>query len=67
MISDQELEDTLTELSILRSKVAAVLDCIVDNANAREQTLTCIASDYLTEMDKMIQAMQKSTFTPNRV
>ena len=50
-------EDELTELSILRSKIEAVLGCIIPDVNAREQTLTYIATDYLGEMGKRIQAM----------
>ena len=51
-------EDTLEELSILQNKIRVVLECIIDDApNARDQTLTGIATDYLGEMGKMIQAM----------
>jgi len=50
-------EDALTELSILRSKIEAVLDCIVGGANTHDQTLTDIANDYLGEMGEMLQAM----------
>ena len=50
-------EDELTELSILREKIEVVLECIIGDANAREQTLTYIANDYLGEMGKMIRAM----------
>jgi len=51
-------EDTLEELSILRHKIEVVLDCIiVGDAEARDQTLTSIATNYLGEMGKMIQAM----------
>ena len=52
-------EDALEELSCLREKVAVVLSCIIDDLNAREQTLTYIASDYLGEMGEVIQAMEK--------
>jgi len=51
-------EDALTELSILRDKIAVVLNCIIGNANAHDQTLLYIANDYLDEMGKMIQAMR---------
>ena len=51
-------EDALEELGILREKIKIVLECIIDDApNARDQTLTYIATDYLGEMGKMIQAM----------
>ena len=52
-------EDELNELSILQNKISVVLDCtITGDVEAREQqTLTCIADDYLGEMGKMIQAM----------
>ena len=52
-------EDTLTELSIIREKMEVVLDCIIDNANAREQILSYIAVDYLAHMREMIRAMQE--------
>ena len=54
-------EDALTELSILREKIKVVLDCIIDGVSAREQTLTYIATDYLGEMGKTIQAMRSFT------
>ena len=50
-------DDALDELGILQEKIKAVLDCLIDDANAREQTLAYIATDYLGEMRKMIQAM----------
>ena len=51
-------EDELNELSILQNKIRIVLDCIiVGDAEARDQTLTSIADDYLGEMGIMIQAM----------
>ena len=51
-------EDELDELSILQNKIRVVLDCIiVGDAEARDQTLTYIANDYLGEMSKRIQAM----------
>ena len=58
-------EDAFTDLSILRSKAEVALDCIVDKSVddskcAQVQTLTYIASDYLSAMGEMIQAMQKS-------
>jgi len=52
-------EDALTELSIVRGKIEVVLDCIIGTANAHDQTLTYIATDYLTTMGEMIQAMQE--------
>ena len=59
-------EDALTELSIIRGKIKVVLDCIIDDANAHDQTLTYIASDYLTTMGEMIQTMLKAHLTPTR-
>jgi len=52
-------EDTLTELSIMREKMEVVLDCIIDNANAREQILSYIAVDYLANMREILRAMQE--------
>jgi hypothetical protein len=57
-------EAALTELSIMREKIKVVLDCIIDDTNAREQTLTYIASDYLVTMGEMIQSMLKAHLTP---
>ena len=59
MIHDPITEDALNELSILRKKIEVVLNCIVGNANAHDQTLTYIASDYLVTMGEMIQAIQR--------
>ena len=57
-------EDALTELSCLREKIEVVLDCIIDDApNARDQTLTYIATDYLSAMRETIQTMQESKRT----
>ena len=50
-------EDALTELSILREKIEVVLDCLIGDARAREQTLTYIATDYLGEMGKVLRTM----------
>jgi len=50
-------EEALNDLSILREKIKVVLDCIIYDAGAREQTLAYIATDYLGEMKKTIQAM----------
>jgi len=55
-------EDALNELSIIRRKIEVVLDCTIDDANARAQTLTYIANDYLVMMGEMIQAMLKKFF-----
>ena len=52
-------EDTLTELSIIREKMEVVLDCIIENASAREQILSYIVSDYLAKMREMLRAMQE--------
>ena len=57
-------DDPLEELSCLREKAAVALDCIIDREEIRcIQTLTCIASDYLSAMGETLQAMQKSQFT----
>jgi len=50
-------EDALNDLGILREKIKVVLDCAIDDANAREQTLIHIATDYLGEMKTMMQRM----------
>ena len=52
-------EDALEELNIVRSKIKVVLDCVIDNADARDQTLTYIATDYLATIGEMIQAMRE--------
>ena len=57
---DPIIEDMLAELSILRNNVEVVLDYTIEDSNARVQTLTGIANDYLIKMGEMIQAMQKS-------
>ena len=59
MASNPITEDALTELSILRQKIAVVLDCIIGDANAHDQTLTYIANDYLSAMGETIQAMRQ--------
>ena len=64
MTFNLEYADTLTELNILRKKAEVSLDCMIGNANAHDQTLVCIANDYLTAMNEMIQTMQKSAITP---
>ena len=53
-------EDSLTELSILRQKAEVVLNCVIDDTDARNQTLTYIATDYLSTMGKLLRAMQES-------
>ena len=50
-------EETLTELSIIREKIEIVLNCIIENTNAREQTLSYIAVDYLARLREMIRAI----------
>jgi len=60
MVTKLVTEDEFMELSILRKKIEAVLDCIVGGANTHDQTLTNIANDYLGEMGKMMQAVQTS-------
>jgi len=50
-------EDALNELCVLRSKVEAVIGCLIGDAHAREQTLAYIAADYLGEMKTMMQRM----------
>ena len=52
-------EDALTELSILQQKIDVVLHCVIDEADARSQTLTYIATDYLAAMGKQLRAMQE--------
>ena len=52
-------EDSLTELSILRQKIAVVLDCVIDETDARNQTLTYIATDYLAKMGSQLRTMQE--------
>ena len=51
-------DEALTEFNILREKIEVVLDCAIDNMNAREQTLTYIAIDYLAGMGEMIQTIR---------
>ena len=52
-------EDEFTELSILRDKATTALELAIEHAEcARVQTLAYIASDYLLELNKTIQAMQ---------
>jgi len=53
-------EDALTELSILREKIKVVLDCVIDEADARNQTLTYIATDYLAKMGSQLRTMQEN-------
>jgi len=60
MLQDPITEDALTELNIIRTKIEVVLECIIGNANAHDQTLTCIANDYLIAMGEKIQAMLKA-------
>ena len=64
MLSYLLTEDTLTELSILREKAEAVLNCLIEDAKcARDQTLAYIACDYLSAMGETIRAMQASRIT----
>jgi len=52
------------ELGVLLEKTGAVLDCITEDIDcSRDKTLSFIASDYIAEMDKTIQAMQESRVT----
>jgi len=54
-------DDAFLELFILLEKAGAALDCIAEDMNSsRDKTLSCIASDYITEMGETIQAMQKN-------
>jgi len=55
-------EDALTELGILRQKIKVVLDCVIDETDARNQTLTYIATDYLDTMGTMLQVVQEGMF-----
>ena len=57
-------EDDLNELSILRRKIEVVLDCTIDDTNARAQTLINIATDYLITMGEMLQVMLQAFFNP---
>jgi len=59
MESNSITEDALTELSILRHKIKVVLDCVIDETDARNQTLTYIATDYLDTMGTMLQVVQE--------
>ena len=64
MTHNPSIDDPLEELSCLREKAAVALGCIFVNEEIRcIQTLTCIASDYLSAMGKTLQAMQESQFT----
>ena len=65
-VTEDALEDELTELSIARKKIEVVLNCMVGNANAHDQTLSYIACDYLVQMGEMIQAMQEKTMQVHR-
>ena len=61
MVHTPPTDDALEELSCLREKAEVALGCIIDNAEDRcVQTLTYIASDYLSAMRGMIRAMQES-------
>jgi len=67
MTQEPITEDALNELNILRRKIEIVLDCTIDDTNARAQTLINIATDYLTAMGEMLQAMLQAYFTPVHV
>ena len=57
-------EDAIEELSCLREKIKIVLECVIEDApNARDQTLTYIATDYLSAMGQTIQAMQETRYS----
>ena len=60
MATNPITEDDLNELSIIQRKIEIVLDCTIDDTNARAQTLVDIANDYLATMGEMIQAMLHS-------
>ena len=55
-------EDAFVELSILREKAAAAIECIIydDATCAHAQTLADIASDYISAMGETARAMQKN-------
>ena len=56
-----ETDDAFEELNILRSKAEAALYYVIDEINCpRAQTLTYVATDYLSAMGKQIHAMQES-------
>ena len=67
LVHDPITEDDLNQLSILRRKIEIVLDCTIDDTNARAQTLINIANDYLITMGEMLQVMLQAQFTPTRV
>ena len=61
MVYNLVTADAFAELSILQEKAETALDCILDGSKCpRVQTLTDIASDYLSAMGEKIQAMQES-------
>ena len=54
-------DDAFLDLSILQEKATAALRYIENETNSpRVQTLADIASDYISAMDNIIEAMQKS-------
>lgn len=54
-------EDAFVELFILQEKAEAALHCILGESKCqRAQTLADIASDYLSAMGEIAQAMQKN-------
>ena len=64
MASNPVTEDALDELCCLREKAEVALTCVIDNAEDRcVQTLTYIASDYLSAMGETIRAMQENSVT----
>ena len=56
-------DDAFLELCIIREKAETALKCIMGESKCqRAQTLADIANDYLSAMDKTIQAMQENRF-----
>ena len=63
MIFHLVTDDAFLELCIIREKAEAALKSIMGESKCRRaQTLADIANDYLSAMDKTIQAMQENRF-----
>jgi len=61
MMYHQVSDFAFLELGVMLEKAGAALDCITEVSNcAHAQTLSCIASDYIVDLDKAIQAMQEN-------
>ena len=58
-------DEAFLDLAILQEKIGAALNCMLDNGEGRYvQTLAAIAGDYLSAMDDIIDAMQKTRVAP---